>query len=123
MGTNVKRCYCHTCGKWFHHLGINGHRAAHRRKRESCEITYTSGERKSFNYGLKNPSLVDKGVKMKQNIYYVECFYNFIAQHPVVARDGKIIARRFKGMMYEDAEARAEKLAAILNARLKRGTV
>lgn len=53
-------------------------------------------------------------------VYYVECFYNFIAQHPIVVRNGEIIAQRFKGMMYEDAEARAERLAAILNARLKR---
>lgn len=55
-------------------------------------------------------------------IYYVECFYSIISQHPVVVRNGKIIARRFKGVLYEYAEARAEKLAEILNARYKKGT-
>lgn len=33
-------CYCHTCGRWFHYMGINSHRAAHRRRAEDCKITY-----------------------------------------------------------------------------------
>lgn len=49
--TNKKKCYCHTCKKWFHYLGINMHRAAHRSRRETCEITYTHGDTYTFNYG------------------------------------------------------------------------
>lgn len=43
--TNAKNCYCHTCKKDFHYLGITRHRAMHRDKKEDCEITYTNGDR------------------------------------------------------------------------------
>lgn len=36
-------CFCMPCMKWFHPLGIMAHRAAHRRRGEDCEITFTSG--------------------------------------------------------------------------------
>ena len=36
-------CWCNTCGRAFHHLGIAGHRAAHRNRREDCEIEYNDG--------------------------------------------------------------------------------
>ena len=42
--TNFKNCYCHTCKKAFHYLGISKHRSAHRDRREDCEITYTHGD-------------------------------------------------------------------------------
>jgi len=42
--TSAKNCYCHTCGKYFHHLGIARHRAKHRDKQENCKITYTNGD-------------------------------------------------------------------------------
>lgn len=42
--TNTKNCYCHTCEKFFHYLGITRHRAMHRDKKEDCEITYTYGD-------------------------------------------------------------------------------
>lgn len=38
----TKTCYCHTCYKEFHALGIARHRAMHRDKREDCKITYTN---------------------------------------------------------------------------------
>lgn len=44
--TNEKNCLCHTCGVWFHYLGICSHRAGHARRGEVCEITYTHGDRK-----------------------------------------------------------------------------
>ncbi len=37
-------CYCHTCGKSFHYLGITHHRAMHRDRKEDCKITYTYGD-------------------------------------------------------------------------------
>ncbi len=49
--TNEKRCYCHTCGKWFHYLGINRHRAAHRDRGEVCKITYSRGNTVTFLWG------------------------------------------------------------------------
>jgi hypothetical protein len=42
--TNNKNCYCHTCKKAFHYLGISRHRAMHRSKKENCEILYTNGD-------------------------------------------------------------------------------
>jgi len=42
--TREKNCYCHTCEKAFHYLGITAHKAAHSRKYEECEITYTNGD-------------------------------------------------------------------------------
>lgn len=38
-------CVCHTCDRWVHHKGIARHRAAHRDRREPCEITYSTGRR------------------------------------------------------------------------------
>ena len=37
-------CYCHTCKRRFHRLGIARHRAMHRHRREDCEITYAHGD-------------------------------------------------------------------------------
>lgn len=48
--TNNKNCYCATCKKWFHHLGITRHRAMHRDKMEDCEITYTHGDTYIHNF-------------------------------------------------------------------------
>jgi hypothetical protein len=64
-------CYCHTCKRSFHDLGINSHRAAHRRKRQDCEITYTNGDRYKFQFSQQQQqpvsptnfhSLIIKGV-------------------------------------------------------------
>jgi len=49
--------------------------------------------------------------------YYVDCIANAISQYPVVRTKEKIIARNFKGVMFDEAEARATRLAAILNRR------
>lgn len=42
--TTAKNCYCHTCAKSFHYLGIANHRLAHKRRGERCLITYTDGK-------------------------------------------------------------------------------
>jgi hypothetical protein len=42
--TKDKNCYCHTCERWFHYLGINRHTAMHRDMRERCKVTYTYGD-------------------------------------------------------------------------------
>lgn len=36
-----KDCYCETCNKYFHHLGIARHRAMHRERKENCVISYS----------------------------------------------------------------------------------
>ena len=41
--TKEKECYCHTCEKSFHYLGIMNHRKAHITRRQECKITYTYG--------------------------------------------------------------------------------
>lgn len=53
--TKLKKetCYCVTCNKWFHFLGIARHRAFHRDKKEICEIRFTNGERKKWDYTEK----------------------------------------------------------------------
>ncbi|TFH41642.1 MAG: hypothetical protein E4H01_14630 [Lysobacterales bacterium] len=38
-----KTCYCITCKKWFHYLGIARHRTMHRDRGENCRIRYTNG--------------------------------------------------------------------------------
>lgn len=43
-------CFCHTCGKEYHWLGINRHRAMHRDKKQYCEITYTYGNTVIFHF-------------------------------------------------------------------------
>ena len=48
--TRYKNCYCHTCEKEFHYLGINRHRAMHRDKKEDCRITYTYGNTEFFKF-------------------------------------------------------------------------
>ncbi len=42
--TREKNCYCHTCGRDFHYLGITNHRKSHRNRGEDCTITYTHGD-------------------------------------------------------------------------------
>lgn len=47
-----KTCYCHTCKKEFHYLGIARHRAMHRDRMEDCEITYSDGN--TYLHGYSN---------------------------------------------------------------------
>ena len=49
-------CYCLTCKKYFHPLGIMGHRAAHRRRFENCAIRFTYGNIESYNYSELRPT-------------------------------------------------------------------
>ncbi len=44
-------CYCHICEKEFDSMGIAGHRAMHRRKKEYCKITYTNGLTYEHDFG------------------------------------------------------------------------
>lgn len=48
--TNEKGCFCWTCGKDFHAMGIARHRKAHRERFEDCKITYTGGETWTYKY-------------------------------------------------------------------------
>lgn len=48
--TDSKDCYCHTCDKDFHYLGIARHRAMHRKKKEDCKITFTHGDTYIWRY-------------------------------------------------------------------------
>ena len=50
MTTNEKNCYCHTCKKYYHYLGITRHKAMHRDNQENCTITFTHGDTWKFNY-------------------------------------------------------------------------
>jgi hypothetical protein len=43
-------CYCHTCKKEFHYLGIARHRAKHRDNKEDCKITFSHGDTYSWKY-------------------------------------------------------------------------
>lgn len=51
--TREKECYCHTCKKDFHYLGITRHRVMHRDKKENCTITFTYGDTYTWNYAEK----------------------------------------------------------------------
>jgi len=52
--TNEKECYCHTCSRAFHYLGIAKHRSAHRTRKEDCTITYTNGDTYVHKYSEDN---------------------------------------------------------------------
>ena len=52
--TRAKNCYCHTCEKDFHYLGITRHRAMHRDKKEDCTITYTYGDTWTHKFSENN---------------------------------------------------------------------
>jgi len=51
--TREKECFCHTCKKAFHYLGITRHRAKHRDRKENCVITYTYGDTWTHLYAEK----------------------------------------------------------------------
>ena len=51
--TRLKNCYCYTCKKAFHYLGIARHRAKHKKNKEYCEIQYTNGDIYTHKYGEK----------------------------------------------------------------------
>ena len=42
--TREKNCYCYTCEKSFHYLGITRHRKMHKDRKEDCTIRYTHGD-------------------------------------------------------------------------------
>lgn len=56
--TADKNCYCLTCKKELHHMGVAMHKTMHRRKKENCKIRYTSGDVCLFEYeDIKLPYL------------------------------------------------------------------
>lgn len=48
--TRDKNCYCYTCKKSFHYLGITRHRLSHKDKKEDCKIMFTHGNVGSWSY-------------------------------------------------------------------------
>lgn len=67
--TRDKNCYCHTCKKDYHYLGITRHRAMHRNKKQNCEITYTNGDTYEHNYEKRgqDKSLQQKNTEQEMN--------------------------------------------------------
>ncbi len=51
--TRFKNCFCTTCQKAFHYLGIARHRTMHKEKQEKCKITYTNGDTYTHDYQNK----------------------------------------------------------------------
>jgi hypothetical protein len=49
-GNRLAMCYCHTCKREYSSLGIMSHRAMHRRNRENCEITFSTGITKKWKF-------------------------------------------------------------------------
>ena len=43
-------CYCETCEREIHRLGIGSHRAAHRRRRQDCRIVFSGGRTRLYRY-------------------------------------------------------------------------
>lgn len=48
-----RTCYCHTCKRAYHCVGIARHRAMHRDRGENCTISYTYGNTVTYNYQRK----------------------------------------------------------------------
>jgi hypothetical protein len=53
-------CYCHTCDREFHSLGIARHRAMHRERREDCKIQYSDGVTYFHNYAARAPQKMEQ---------------------------------------------------------------
>lgn len=53
MTQREKTCYCHTCEREFHSLGIARHRAAHRDRHEDCDVSLSDGVIYTFKYASK----------------------------------------------------------------------
>jgi hypothetical protein len=71
--TRESNCYCHNCGKWFHYLGIVGHRGAHLRRGEKVKITYTHGNTRthtSAEPGSDDPGEFGAGIKPNPKARY-----------------------------------------------------
>lgn len=43
-------CYCYTCDRYFHAMGIARHRAGHRDREEYCKIRFAYGNVMSWDY-------------------------------------------------------------------------
>jgi len=50
--TRYKNCFCYTCKKSFHYLGIARHRAGHKERKEDCKIGYTNGDIYNHRYSM-----------------------------------------------------------------------
>ena len=46
-----KGCYCYTCDRDFHYMGISRHRAMHRDRKEDCKIMFSNGRVSIYRYG------------------------------------------------------------------------
>ncbi len=46
-------CYCVTCDRDIHHLGIMSHRAMHRRRKRDCVIVFSDGRAESYFFSEK----------------------------------------------------------------------
>jgi len=64
--TREKNCYCITCKKWFHYLGITRHRAMHRDRKEDCEITYTNSDTCLHQFSNRHKNNPTDAIKKKE---------------------------------------------------------
>jgi len=55
--TKDKNCYCHTCDKPFHYLGVANHRLRHKNRKEDCWITYTNGDTYAYKFSEPNKAI------------------------------------------------------------------
>ena len=58
FATQYKNCFCVTCQKDFHYLGIARHRHMHKEKKETCRIIYTNGTIYLHEYNKENKRAV-----------------------------------------------------------------
>ena len=70
--TSLKECFCYTCKKDFHYLGITRHRAAHRDRREDCTIEYTYGNVTTHRY---SEIVIDRAVNKNNTDRHQETTY------------------------------------------------
>ena len=62
-----KTCFCHTCQRDFHPLGIMRHVAMHRDRKQNCRVTYTQGD--TYNWNFRNqPCVIGLDLASKHDI-------------------------------------------------------
>ncbi len=60
MSGRYKDCYCFTCDRDFHHMGIARHRAAHRDRAEDCKIMFSDGRKINYRNSRRQEALKEE---------------------------------------------------------------
>lgn len=110
--TEDKDCYCFTCRRDFHYLGISKHRKMHMKKKQDCKISYTNGKTVFYNFSeeKKNLNMTLSQIAAAWYKQYGASYYvNFLSE--VYSNDLLFIEKvaQEAGLFYQDSDFRSFK--------------